>query len=150
MSTGFSSPSDSLGLSPAGSSGASPSPSPSRSRRSRRGRKEEEEEQLLHRKRLELSERIAHKLAVLRSEQLSLKEEVSLNEELGRRIAEVVHGRARHNERVKFDLHVEEIEKITALLLGLSARLARTESRLQADRKDVDGEERVSSQAVKL
>ena len=35
------------------------------------------------------------------------------------------------NECVKFNLHVAEIDKITSLLLGLSARLARTENDIQ-------------------
>ncbi len=50
---------------------------------------------------------------MLRSEQLSLREEVSLNEELGVRISAKVNRRARPNECVKFSLHVEEIEKVS-------------------------------------
>lgn len=37
---------------------------------------------------------------------------------------------AKRNEFDKFKLHVEEIEKITSLLLGISGRLARAENAL--------------------
>lgn len=78
----------------------------------------------------ELLQRISQKLDVLRSEQLSLKEEMALNEELGLQVSHLVHQLAKPNECVKFNLHVEEIDKITSLLLGLSGRLARTENSL--------------------
>ena len=48
------------------------------------------------------------------------------------------------NECVKFNLHVAEIDKITSLLLGLSARLARTENDIQGLPPDVTTAERVS------
>ena len=37
---------------------------------------------------------------------------------------------AKQSECLKYRLHVEEIDKITSLLLGLSGRLARTENSL--------------------
>ena len=80
----------------------------------------------------ELLIRIGHKLDVLRAEQLSLKEEITLNEELGSGVREAVHSLAKPNECVKFNMHVTEIDKITSLLLGLSGRLARTENELQS------------------
>ena len=43
----------------------------------------------------ELLTRIAHKLNVLRAEQLSLKEEVEANEELGAGVRDVVHRTAK-------------------------------------------------------
>ena len=67
---------------------------------------------------------------MLRAEQLSLKEEVALNEDLGRQVGGIVRQSAKTNECVKYNLHVEEIDKITSLLLGLSGRLARTENNL--------------------
>lgn len=76
--------------------------------------------------------RISQKLEVLRSEQLSLKEEMTLNEELGQSVSSLVSQMAKPQECVKFNLHVEEIEKITNLLLVLSGRLARTENSLAA------------------
>jgi len=52
---------------------------------------------------------------------------------------------AKPNECVKFNLHVEEIDKITSLLLGLSGRLARTENALQTmAAKRMETDERVS------
>eukprot|EP00095_Tigriopus_kingsejongensis_P003655 maker-scaffold11_size778918-snap-gene-1.11 protein:Tk03655 transcript:maker-scaffold11_size778918-snap-gene-1.11-mRNA-1 annotation:"protein shroom" len=84
----------------------------------------------LQRKKEELLRRISQKLDVLRAEQLSLKEEMALNEELGLQVSHLVHNLAKPNECVKFNLHVEEIDKITSLLLGLSGRLARTENSL--------------------
>ncbi|TRY73430.1 hypothetical protein TCAL_15764 [Tigriopus californicus] len=100
----------------------------------------------LQKKKEELLERISQKLDVLRSEQLSLKEEMALNEELGLQVSHLVHQLAKPNECVKFNLHVEEIDKITSLLLGLSGRLARTENSLStltdenpAERKCLEG-----------
>ena len=94
----------------------------------------------------ELLKRISHKLDVLRSEQLSLKEEMSLNDTLGQQVGQLVQDRAKPNEWVKFKLHVEEIDKITSLLLGLSGRLARTENELMAS--GVTLEEKVISASL--
>ncbi len=58
-------------------------------------------------------------------------------------VSTLVHRRAKPNECVKFNLHVEEIDKITSLLLGLSGRLARTENRLAAIPPNQETEERV-------
>ena len=91
----------------------------------------------------ELLCRISQKLDVLRSEQLSLKEEMTLNEELGRSVSSLVHQMAKPQECVKFNLHVEEIEKITNLLLVLSGRLARTENSLVVMPESGRAEERV-------
>lgn len=77
-------------------------------------------------------ERISAKLGVLRAEEISLKEEMDSNEELGRHITILVESRAKSNEYHKYKLHVEEIDKITSLLLGLSGRLARTENAISA------------------
>jgi len=75
--------------------------------------------------------RISQKLDVLRSEELSLKEEMALNEQLGAEVGAMVKASpAKPSEVLKFKLHVEEIDKITSLLLGLSTRLARTENAL--------------------
>ena len=47
-----------------------------------------EEEASLRKKKEELLNRISHKLDVLRAEQLSLKEEIDLNEELGAQVSD--------------------------------------------------------------
>jgi protein Shroom len=74
---------------------------------------------------------ISTKLEVLRAEQVSLKGEKKLNEELGRQVTVKVMQSAAPNECEKYKLLVEETDKITSLLLGLSGRLARTENALQ-------------------
>ena len=51
--------------------------------------------------------RIAHKLDVLRAEQLSLKEEVEANEELGAGVRDVVHRTA----KVLLKLHIFSLLK---------------------------------------
>jgi len=51
---------------------------------------------------------------------------------LGQSVVERVKETARRIEFDKFKLHVDEIEKITSLLLGLSGRLARAENALMA------------------
>lgn len=77
--------------------------------------------------------RISHKLDVLRAEELSLKEEMALNEQLGQEVSSIVKASdAKPSEVLKFKLHVEEIDRITSLLLGLSGRLARTENALNS------------------
>jgi len=74
---------------------------------------------------------ISKKLEVLRAEQGSLKGDNKLNEELGRQVTVKVMQSAAPNECEKYKLLVEETDKITSLLLGLSGRLARTENSLQ-------------------
>lgn len=70
------------------------------------------------------------KLEILRAEQLALADEAGLNEELGAAVAVQVARVARPHEATKYRLHVEEVGKITSLLLGLSGRLARAENAL--------------------
>lgn len=79
-----------------------------------------------------LVSRISRKLEILRTEQLEIREEIESNEDLGHQVVERVKGSAKRNEFDKFKLHVEEIEKITSLLLGLSGRLARAENALMS------------------
>ena len=67
----------------------------------------------------------------MRAEQLSLKGEKKINEELGRQVTVRVMQSAAPNECEKYKLLVEETDKITSLLLGLSGRLARTQNSLQ-------------------
>ena len=74
---------------------------------------------------------ISKKLEVLRTEQVSLKGENKRNEELGRQVTVKVMQSAKPNECEKYKLLVEETDKITSLLLGLSGRLARAENALQ-------------------
>ena len=76
----------------------------------------------------ELVSRLGRKLAVLREEQLVVAEEAGLNEALGVALQERL--KERPHEAAKLTLHVEEVGKVTSLLLGLSGRLARAENAL--------------------
>ena len=81
---------------------------------------------------------------MLRAEELSLQEEMALNEQLGQEVAAIVKtSAAKPNEVLKFKLYVEEIDKITSLLLGLSGRLARTENALNSITPQLTNEEKV-------
>ncbi|XP_051175385.1 protein Shroom isoform X2 [Leptopilina boulardi] len=84
----------------------------------------------LRQKKEELVIRLDKKLVVLRAEQEAVREEGELNEALGARVAKQVAAVARPAEISKYRLHVEEVGKITSLLLGLSGRLARAENAL--------------------
>ncbi|KAJ8877333.1 hypothetical protein PR048_021787 [Dryococelus australis] len=78
----------------------------------------------------ELMSRLDQKLEVLREEHLLVAEESRINDELGETVAGQVSRLARPHETSKYRLHVEEVGKITSLLLGLSGRLARAENAL--------------------
>ncbi|XP_063986604.1 protein Shroom isoform X2 [Diachasmimorpha longicaudata] len=84
----------------------------------------------LRQKKEELVLRLDRKVVVLRAEQEALREEDETNEALGAKVATRVSALARPAEVSKFRLHIEEIGKITSLLLGLSGRLARVENAL--------------------
>ena len=92
----------------------------------------------------ELVSRISRKLEILRTEQLEIREEIQSNEHLGQLVIERVKQTAKRNEFDKFKLHVEEIEKITSLLLGLSGRLARAENALMGLAENPNPQEKVS------
>lgn len=87
--------------------------------------------------------RLDKKLVVLRAEQEAVREEGELNEALGARVSSRISELARPAEASKYRLHVEEVGKITSLLLGLSGRLARAENALYD--MPADHAERVSS-----
>lgn len=78
----------------------------------------------------ELMVRLDKKLVVLRAEQEAVREEGEVNETLGARVDSRISSVARPAEASKYRLHVEEVGKITSLLLGLSGRLARAENAL--------------------
>ena len=93
----------------------------------------------------ELLRRISHKLDVLRAAELSLKEEMALNDQLGRDVTSIVKASegVKPSQVLKFKLHLEEIDRITSLLLGLSARLARTENALNSIPSNSSNKEKV-------
>lgn len=84
----------------------------------------------------ELVNQLGRKLEVLRNEQKVLTEECRMNDELGENVQEHVTRLARPHEAAKYRLHVEEIGKITNLLLGLSSRLAKAENTLMTMPED--------------
>ncbi|XP_049819854.1 protein Shroom isoform X2 [Aethina tumida] len=84
----------------------------------------------LSQKKEELVSRLDRKLEVLRGEQLVVLDECKINDELGENVENHIHRVARPQETAKFRLHVEEVGKITSLLLSLSGRLARAENAL--------------------
>ncbi|XP_044014440.1 protein Shroom isoform X2 [Aphidius gifuensis] len=84
----------------------------------------------LRQKKEELVLRLDRKVIVLRAEQEAVKEEVEMNDALGAKVTTKISAVARPVESSKFRLHIEEIGKITSLLLGLSGRLARAENAL--------------------
>ncbi|XP_046608221.1 uncharacterized protein LOC124299218 [Neodiprion virginianus] len=84
----------------------------------------------LKQKKEELVLRLDRKLVVLRAEQEAVREEGDVNDALGARVTSRVTAVARPAEASKYRLHVEEVGKITSLLLGLSGRLARAENAL--------------------
>jgi hypothetical protein len=91
----------------------------------------------------ELMVRLDKKLVVLRAEQEAVREEGEVNEALGSRVGTRVADVASSAEASKYRLHVEEVGKITSLLLGLSGRLARVENALYG--MAADHAERVST-----
>ena len=86
---------------------------------------------------------IGRKLDILKAEQEAIKDEMRINHDLGAEVTTRVEAMARLAESQKYKLHVEEIDKITSLLLGLSGRLARAENALMMV-DDNDPEEKVS------
>ena len=73
---------------------------------------------------------ISKKIEVLKAEQICLREETKLNDDLGRQISVRVMQLAQPNECEKYKLHVEETDKIASLIFGLAGRLAKTENSL--------------------
>ncbi|VDP05240.1 unnamed protein product [Soboliphyme baturini] len=87
---------------------------------------------------VELISRLSRKLEVLEEEKRAINDEIRSNEVLGSQIKRTVENSVasiRHKE--KFFTHVENVEKITALLLRLSHQLNRVQSELSnADTRD--------------
>ncbi|KAH6937180.1 hypothetical protein HPB50_025826 [Hyalomma asiaticum] len=94
------------------------------------GKQEWTSDSELSAKKEELMASISRKLDVLRSARLSLREEASQNEQLGRALGSRVDQLARPAERDKYRLHVDELDKIVSLILSLSGRLARVHNAL--------------------
>ena len=72
-----------------------------------------------------------------------MKEKEKRNLEVGKIIMQKLQMEARQNEVDKYKLHVEEIDKITSLVLGLSSRLAKSENTIINLQKGWSEEEEV-------
>ncbi|XP_065350757.1 protein Shroom isoform X1 [Cloeon dipterum] len=84
----------------------------------------------LQRKKEELVARLSKKLEILKEEQTVMAMEIKINEMLGLGLQDRLKEASKHQEAAKLALHVDEVGKITSLLLGLSGRLARVENAL--------------------
>ena len=93
---------------------------------------------------------IEQKLTDLNAQKLSVEECIRQNEALGQGITCLVESRATSKEYSKFRLHIEDIDKITSLLVSLSGRLARVESAILAiDAGEDSTEDKVNEIKVK-
>lgn len=81
-------------------------------------------------KKSELEGHIKRRLSGLKTEEVVLKEQMRHNAEVGRELVAKLRTEATQPEVEKYSLHVEEVDKITSLILGLSSRLAKTENTL--------------------
>ncbi|GFS98127.1 protein Shroom2 [Nephila pilipes] len=100
----------------------------------------------------ELISSIRKKLDILLQEEAALQDELQQNDELGHCLLEKLGNAAKQNEVKKFNNHVEELEKITNLLLSLSGRLARTKNALHnlPDETSVEEKKLLESKYKKL
>ena len=92
------------------------------------------------------------KLTDLNAQKLNVEELIRQNEALGQGITCLVETRATAKEYSKFQLHIEDIDKITSLLVSLSGRLARVESSindLEQDEDDSNGQ-KVSTYSMNI
>ncbi|XP_011315204.1 uncharacterized protein Shrm isoform X2 [Fopius arisanus] len=101
-------------------------------------------------KKEELVLRLDRKVVVLRAEQEAVREEDETNEALGAKVTTRISAVARPAEIAKFRLHIEEVGKITSLLLGLSGRLARVENALHGMSPDHPEKKILESKRDKL
>ncbi|XP_077984803.1 uncharacterized protein LOC144439390 [Glandiceps talaboti] len=98
----------------------------------------------LNQKKEELIESITKKLEGLREEQTQLQIEMAENEEFGKGVTEMAKSVCTGNEFSKYNLFVDELDKIINLLLALSGRLARAENALNNLEPDCDEELKTS------
>ena len=74
-----------------------------------------------------------------------MKEREKRNADIGKVIMKKIQLDGRQNEVDKYKLHVEEVDKITSLILGLSSRLAKSENALISLEKNWNEDEEVKS-----
>lgn len=78
-----------------------------------------------------LVESMREKINELRDQEQEVGEEIRVNEDLGKKVRNMVESKATQSEFSKFELFIGELNKIVALLLSLTQRLHRYESMLQ-------------------
>ena len=71
------------------------------------------------------------KISELRDQEQEIADEIKMNEELGKKVLNMVKVKATQTEFSKFELFIGELNKIVALLLSLTQRLHRYELMLQ-------------------
>jgi protein Shroom len=72
-----------------------------------------------------------------------MKEKEKRNADIGKVLMKKLQIEGRQNEVDKYKLHVEEVDKITSLILGLSSRLAKSENALINLQKNWNEDEEV-------
>jgi len=73
-----------------------------------------------------------------------MKEREKRNADIGKVVMKKIQLDGRQNEVDKYKLHVEEVDKITSLILGLSSRLAKSENALISLEKNWNEDEELS------
>lgn len=92
-------------------------------------------------KKCELEGHIKRRLSWLKTEEAGMKERGKSNSEVGRDLLAKLRMEGTQTEVEKYSLHVEEVDKITSLILGLSSRLAKAENTLIHFKRGTWGED---------
>jgi len=113
---------------------------------------QDDQGQFVRAKKCELEGFIRKRISSLKIEEAAFKDKENKNLEVGQFLLKRLSIEARQNEVDKYKLHVEEVDKITSLLLGLSSRLARSEISLINLKKNwsEDEEENIKNKREKL
>jgi len=93
---------------------------------------------------MELVLSIKKKLDDLQSLQKFLDDEIRDNEVLGKQVLDLTKQFSTPREQDKYNLFVQDVDRIINLLLSLSGRLARVENTIQMLPVDADKQEMVS------
>ena len=86
---------------------------------------------------------INNKLEDIQSMKLLLNNEMKENELLGKQVLKLTRQVCTPREQEKYNIFVEDVDKIINLLLSLSGRLARVENTIQMLSNDDDKHEKV-------
>lgn len=103
-----------------------------------------EGQKIVDAKKCELEGHIKKRLSSLKIEEASMKEKEKRNADIGKVLMKKLQIEGRQNEVDKYKLHVEEVDKITSLILGLSSRLAKSENALINLQKNWNEDEELS------